>query len=161
MSQKAELSDKKVLEHRSFKEQQVGFIFSINGLRNANYEHIPESVMDTAYAVHFRAYELLDGSLQELAEWVVEDEAEPEIKYSPYELCDLCLEHDTSEDLVGFEFWLYSQRLLDDETIAAFKAEVRNRYEQAAAELNAVCTFLYAKTSLTEEVITSARLNES
>lgn len=158
MSQNTKLSGEMV-ERRSFDEQMVGFVFSINELRSADSAQFPES--DAAYAVHTRAYRLLDTSIRELAEWVVEDDVEPEIKYTPYELCEQCLEHDTSEDQIGFEFWLYSNRLLDDETIAAFRSEVRKRYEQAAAELGATCAYLYTKTSITEKVTISGRISDN
>lgn len=154
MDQNAQIPDTRT-EYRSFDEQAVGFIFSINELCSADYEQIPEPVMDAAYAVHSRAYDLLDKTIREIPEWVIEDEIDPDIKYSPYELGELCLEHDTSVERVGFEFWLHSHRCLDDKTIAAFRAEVWKRYQQAADELGATCAYLYTKTLIVEKVTTT------
>ena len=137
--------------------QTIGFYFSLNGLTTAclDVEESPEYA--AASNVNSDAYQLLK-SLVELPEWMMQDEAEPELSFSPYEVCEE--EYEVSEDgnVLGFSFWIYSEQRIPEATMKAFKAEVCKQYEAAAKAKGMTCTDLRAETQITEKVSSTFNL---
>jgi hypothetical protein len=142
----------------SFKSQMLGFYFSINGLRVPESGDTPEGELDAAYAINARAYQLLDQSLPKAAVWLKKDEHEPEITFSPYEVCEESVEIVDIEGFEAFSFWLYSHHQIGLDTANSFQVEVVKAYEQAAGELGGVVKFLRLESVVTEEVKTTTNL---
>lgn len=92
----------------SFKSQMLGFYFGINDLRGPDGVNATDEQLDAAYAINARAYQLLGQWLPRAEAWVKKDEQQPEITFSPYEICEESIE---IEDVLGYEafsFWLFS-----------------------------------------------------
>lgn len=139
----------------SFKSQLLGFYFSINGLRVPESGDTPEDQLDAAYAINARAYQLLDQSLPKAAGWLKNDEHQPEITFSPYEVCEESVEIEEIQGYEAFSFWLYSHHQIGQEDATAFQSEVAKAYELAAAELGGEVKFLRLESVVTEEVKTT------
>ncbi|HBO2935150.1 TPA: hypothetical protein L4R50_000144 [Pseudomonas aeruginosa] len=142
----------------SFKSQMLGFYFSINGLRVPESRDTPEGELDAAYAINARAYQLLDQSLPKTAEWLKKDEHQPEITFTPYEVCEESVEIEEIEGCEAFSFWLYSHHQIGLDVASAFLVKVAKACEQAAAELGGVVKFLRLESVVTEEVKTTTNL---
>ncbi|MEX6780420.1 hypothetical protein [Pseudomonas aeruginosa] len=142
----------------SFKSQMLGFHFSINGLRTPASGDTPEDQLDAAYAINARAYQLLDQALPKAPGWLKKDEHEPEITFSPYEVCEESVEIEEIQGYEAFSFWLYSHHQIGQEDATAFQSEVAKAYEQAAAELGGEVKFLRLESVVTEEVTTTTEL---
>jgi hypothetical protein len=142
----------------SFKSEMLGFYFSINGLRIPADGDIPEDQSRAADAINHKAYELLEQTLPKSSSWLKQDEHEPEITYSPYEVCEESFETEEFEGVAAFSFWIYSYHRFDAEAAAAFQADVAAAYASAAAELGGTTQFLRVESAVTEEVVTTTVL---
>ncbi|EPG9350548.1 hypothetical protein ACKU3Z_029505 [Pseudomonas aeruginosa] len=143
----------------SFKSEMLGFYFSINGLRIPADGDIPEEQSRAADAINHRAYDLLEQSLPKSSIWIKQDEHEPEITYTPYEVCEESLEMEEFEGQAAFNFWIFSHHRIDEATAAALQAEVLQHYTRAAAELGGTAQFLRLESVVTEEVATTTEID--
>ncbi|MEA8592136.1 hypothetical protein PZT57_26180 [Pseudomonas aeruginosa] len=139
----------------TFKSQMLGFYFSINGLRIPADGDIPDDQFKAADAINHKAYELLEQSLPKSTIWLKQDEHEPEITYTPYEVCEESLEMEEFDGQAAFNFWVFSHHRIDEATAAAFQAEVAAAYIRAAEELGGTTQFLRLESVVTEEVATT------
>lgn len=138
----------------AFKDQQLGFFFNINNLQVTPGEDIPESQYSAAEAVNTKAYELIQKLLPQAGVWRKQDENEPEITYSPYEVCEETWETEELEGKIAFSFWIFSHHPIDQATMSAFQVEVATAYELAAAELGGNVQFLRIESVVKEEIVT-------
>ncbi|MBA1280594.1 MULTISPECIES: hypothetical protein [Pseudomonadaceae] len=141
-------------ERRLFTGQQLGFYFSVNGLKYT-VDDISESDFEAASQINNRAYQLLLQRLPACEFWRVQDENNPEIQYCPFEVCEESFDEDNHDGEVAFSFWLHSAWRLCDAQVVAFKKEVVSAYEAAAAELGGVCQFLRCEAVIFENVTTT------
>ncbi|HCF0591741.1 hypothetical protein [Pseudomonas aeruginosa] len=142
----------------SFKSQMLGFYFSINGLRIPDDGDIPDDQFAAADAINSRAYKLLDHAMPMSPGWVKKDEHDPEITFSPYEVCEEALEIEDIQGFAAFSFWLFSHHRIGQDAATSFQAEVAKAYELAAAELGGEVKFLRLESVVTEEVTTTTEL---
>lgn len=142
----------------AFKSQMLGFYFSINGLRVSESGDTPEDQLDAAYTINARAYQLLVQSLPKAAGWLKKDEHQPEITFSPYEVCEESVEIEEIQGYEAFSFWLFSHHQVGLEDATAFQSEVAKAYEQAAGEHGGEVKFLRLESVVTEEVKTTTAL---
>lgn len=142
----------------SFKSQMLGFYFGINDLRGPDGVNATDEQLDAAYAINARAYQLLGQWLPRAEAWVKKDEQQPEITFSPYEICEESIE---IEDVLGYEafsFWLFSYHQVGPKDANALQCEVVKAYKQAAADLGGQVKFLRLDSVVTEEVKTTTEL---
>lgn len=140
---------------RTFIEQTVGFYFAINDIKVADIDTLPEESYQQASDLSSDAYSALLKSLPNLPEWQVADESDPEITYSPYQVCEEDIDVSESGEFAGFGFWIFSEQRLTEKTIHAFKVEVVRQYENAAKAKGMSCVYLRAEKSTTEKVSTT------
>lgn len=139
----------------TLKSQMLGFYFSINELRVPADGDMPEDQFAAADAINSRAYKLLEQALPKASVWIKQDEHDPEITYSPYEVCEESLEFEEIAGNAAFSFWLFSHHRIDTAVMAAFQAEVVSAYQKAAGDLSGVTQFLRLESVVTEEVATT------
>lgn len=139
----------------TLKSQMLGFYFSINDLRVPVDGDIPDDQFAAADAINRRAYILLEQALPKASVWIKQDEHDPEISYSPYEVCEESLEIEDIEGKAAFSFWLFSHHRIDSAAMTAFQAEVVTAYQKAAGDLSGVTQFLRLESVVTEEVATT------
>lgn len=146
-------------ESRLFQAQRLGFYFAVNELAWSDDESAArEAAQEAAYAIHAEAYRLLEAQLPQEPLWMKQDEHDPAITYSPYEVCEI---EALTEDVGGLEahsFWLYSFHTIEADTAWAFQPVVAAAYAQAAEKLGGRCRFLKLESSVTEEVTTTIEL---
>lgn len=139
----------------TFKHQMLGFYFNINGLRRREGSEPTETEIQAAATIYVRAYEKLQQSLPSSPSWFKRDDVDPDITYSPFELCEESLDEEEIEGtdgLLGFSFWLYSYHRVEKAEVMAFRQEVINAFSTAADELGGQAQLLRVEARVTEEV---------
>lgn len=142
----------------TFRNLQLGFYVHINALQVGADGEIPDGPYEVASALNSRAYELLEKSLPQSPVWLKHDEQEPEIRFSPYEVCAETYEGDTFDSAVCFSFWVHSEHRVDEATTLQFLDEVKAGYQKAAQELGGSFTIHHVDQVVTEEVVTRSPL---
>lgn len=146
------------MKRSRFKSQMLAFYFSINDLRVSESGGMSDEQLDAAYAINARAYKLLEQSLPKADAWTKKDADQPEITYSPYEICEESINIEEVLGCEAFSFWLFSYQQISPEDAASLQSGVTKAYEQAAAELGGQVKFLRLDSIVTEEVETTTEL---
>jgi len=139
----------------TFKHQMLGFYFNINGLRRREGSEPIEAEIQAAATIYVRAYEKLQQTLPSSPSWLKRDDVNPEITYSPFELCEESLDEaeiEGTDGLLGFSFWLFSYHQIETAEVMAFRQEVISAFNAAAVELGGQAQLIRVEARVTEEV---------